>query len=181
MIYYWMHLFYIFIGSMFFWDKVDLESNLTRKRRVSILDCEGFRYMANSKYFYYMDLIRFEVMFRTNLYKHTAKKGLLPVLASQKIIYKKPLKIWTKFSITLVLEGWDDKWIYHRQVFEQNGQVCCIGFTKVAFWNSKELQSTQKIFADCGIIKPKQKPSLDVLNIFSNDYNFIKNTENTVK
>ena len=31
------------------------------------------------------------------------------VLASQKIIYKKPLKRWKKFNITLKIEGSDEK------------------------------------------------------------------------
>ena len=92
MIYYWLHLIYIYIGSNFFWKKIDLDSDLTRIRRVSILDCDSLRYMANSKYFYYMDFIRFEILFRSKLYENTFKKGIFPVLGSQKIIYKKPLK-----------------------------------------------------------------------------------------
>tara|TARA_R110002111_G_scaffold148474_4_gene215573 strand:+ start:282 stop:524 length:243 start_codon:yes stop_codon:yes gene_type:complete len=80
-----------------------------------------------------MDLIRFEVLFRSDLYKSTIKKGMFPVLGSQKIIYKKPLKRWTKFNITLVLEGWEDNWVYHRQVFKRNDEIYAIGITKVGF------------------------------------------------
>ena len=65
MIYYWLHMFYIYVGSKFIWEKVELDSDLTRVRKVSILDCDSLRYMANSKYFYYMDFIRFEVLFRS--------------------------------------------------------------------------------------------------------------------
>ena len=72
----------MYVGSTFFWKKVDLESNLTRTRRVSILDCESFRYMANSKYFYQMDFIRLEILFRSNLYLNTVKKGIFPVIGS---------------------------------------------------------------------------------------------------
>ncbi|RDK82781.1 hypothetical protein C8D94_1121, partial [Marinirhabdus gelatinilytica] len=41
MIYYWLHLIYLYIGSNFFWKKIDLDSDLTRIRRVSILDCDS--------------------------------------------------------------------------------------------------------------------------------------------
>lgn len=123
-------MIYIFIGSIFFWKKVKPTSDLTRTRRVSILDCDSLRFMANSKYFYYMDLIRYEVVFRSILNENTLKKGMFGVLASQKIIYKKPLRLWRKFNITLKLEGSDDKWVYHRQIFEQNGEICAIGFTQ---------------------------------------------------
>lgn len=99
-------LFILYVyGAWFFWKKVILDSNLTRVRHVSILDCESLKYMSNSKYFYYMDFIRFEVLFRSKLYVNTFKKGMFPILGSQKFIYKKLLKRRTKFSITLVLEG----------------------------------------------------------------------------
>lgn len=177
MIYYWLHIIYIFIGSRFFWKKVNLESNLTRNRRVSILDCEAFRFMANSKYFYYMDLIRFEILFRSDLYKNTIKKGMFPVLGSQKIIYKKPLKRWTKFDITLIIEGWEDNWVYHRQVFKQNDEICAIGITKVGFWKKRKIQDMRKIIANSGISRKEMIVSQDILDLFKNDYNLIKSTE----
>lgn len=177
MIYYWLHIIYIFIGSNFFWNRVDLKSNLTRTRRVGILDCETFRYMTNSKYFYYMDFIRFEIMFRSDLYKNTVKKGMFAVLGSQKIIYKKPMKMWSKFNITLVLEGWDEKWVYHKQVFEQNNEVCAIGYTKAAFWKQKKAQNIKDILVSSGLEITKMNVSEDVLNIFKDDYSIIKSTE----
>lgn len=177
MIYYWFHLLYIFLGSRFFWKKVNLESNLTRSRRVSILDCEAFRFMANSKYFYYMDLIRFEVLFRSDLYKNTIKKGMFPVLGSQKIIYKKPLKRWNTFDITLVLEGWEDNWVYHRQVFKRNDEIYAIGITKVGFWKNNKTQNMRDIIANCGVIKKDMIVSQDILDLFKDDYDIIKNTK----
>lgn len=177
MIYYWLHIVYIFIGSRFFWKKVGLEADLTRKRRVSILDCEAFRFMANSKYFYYMDLIRFEVLFRSDLYKNTIKKGMFPVLGSQKIIYKKPLKRWNTFEITLVLEGWEDNWVYHRQIFKRNGEIYAIGVTKVGFWKKHKIQDMRKIISDCGVTKKEMIVSSNILNLFKDDYSLIKYTE----
>lgn len=50
MLYYWLHLIYIFIGSGLFWQKTDLTSDLTIKRHFNILDGATLRYMANSKY-----------------------------------------------------------------------------------------------------------------------------------
>lgn len=176
MIYYWLHLIYIFIGSKFFWKPVALNVNLTRTRRVSILDCEAFRFMANSKYFYYMDFIRLEILFRSDLYTNTIKKGMFPVLGSQKIIYKKPLKRWTTFDITLILEGWDDQWIYHRQVFTRNGDVYAVGITKVGFWKKHKIQDVRDILCASGVKNKKMDVSPEILSMFSNDYTIIKNT-----
>src|SRR5690554_839109 len=159
MIYYWFHLLYIYIGSKYFWKKVDPESDLTRIRKVSVLDCDSLRYMANSKYFCYMDFIRLEAVFRSKLYENTFKKGMFPVLGSQKFIYKKPLKRGAKFSITLVLEGWDEKWVYHRQTFKHKDEVYAIGYTKAAFWHKKKAQNMMKILAASGIKKTEMNPA----------------------
>ena len=174
MIYYWLHMLHIFIFSRLFWSKVDLTLDQTRKRRVSILDCDTFRYMANSKYAYYMDFIRFEKMFRSKLYENTVKKGMFAVLGSQKIIYKKPLKRWTIFQITLVLEGWDDKWVYHKQLFEQDNQLCAIGYTKAAFWKDKKAQDIRKIIKNCGVEATEMNISIEIQKIFNIDYKLLK-------
>ena len=174
MIYYWLHMIYIYIGSRLFWKKVKPASDLTRTRRVNILDCESFRFMANSKYFYYMDFIRYEVVFRSKLYDNTIKKGMFGVLASQKIIYKKPLKIFKKFDVTLKMEGSDEKWVYHRQTFEQNGQICAIGFTKAGFWKNKKAQDMREILKNSDSDYEIRMPSIEVMNMFENDYETLK-------
>lgn len=176
MIYYWLHMLYLYVGAKFFWKKVNLDANLTRHRRVSILDCDSLKYMANSKYFYYMDFIRFEILFRSKLYNNTFKKGLFPVIASQKIIYKKPLKRWSKFSITLNVEGWDNKWVYHSHTFKHKNEIYAIGITKVTFWKHKKAQNMSKILKASGLNKPEKLPSIDILNLFKNDYNIIKSS-----
>lgn len=174
MIYYWLHIFIVFVASKLFWKKIDLASNLSRSRIVSIWDCDALHYMANSKYFYYMDMIRLEMMFRTDLYKNTAKKGCYPVIGSQKIIYKKPLKRWTKFNVTLILDGWDDNWVYHKQIFERNNEIYAIGYTKVGFWKNKKIQDIREIIFKSGIKKPKMDVPIETLNFFKEDYKIIK-------
>ena len=170
-------MIYIYVGSKFFWKKIELDSDHTRIRKVSILDCDSLKYMANSKYFYYMDFIRFEVLFRSKLYENTFKKGIFPVLGSQKFIYIKPLKRWAIFSITLVLEGWDEKWVYHRQIFKHKNKVYAIGFTKAAFWKNNKAQNMTKILTDSGVQKTKMNPSSEILNVFKNDYEIVKSTK----
>ncbi|WP_258103607.1 acyl-CoA thioesterase [Marinoscillum sp. MHG1-6] len=149
-------------------------SDLVRTRWVSILDCEGLNYMANSRYLFYMDLIRFEILFRSKLFENTYKKGVYAVLASQKIIYKKPLKRWDKFTITLVLEGWDDKYVYHKQVFKRNDETHAIGFTKLTFWQHKKALDMGKIILDCGGPNTNMPPSEEVLGLFKSDYDIIQ-------
>lgn len=174
-------MIYIYIGSRVFWKKIKPTSDLTRTRRVNLLDCESFRYMANSKYFYYMDLIRYEIVFRSKLYDSTVKKGMFGVLASQKIIYKKPLKIFKKFDISLVIEGFDEKWVYHRQTFKQNGQICAIGYTKAGFWKNKKAQDISEIMKNSDSEYKIKPPSAEVKGMFENDYITLKTNNEIVQ
>lgn len=96
------------------------------------------------------------------------------VLGSQKIIYKKPLKRWSTFTITLVLEGWDDKWFYHKQIFTQNHQVCAIGYTKAAFWKNKKAQDVRLILKKSGVVKNEMEVSFEMASLFENDYQILK-------
>lgn len=121
-----------------------------------------------------MDLIRYELLFRSKLYDATAKRRIFAILGSQKIIYKRPLKRWTKFDITLVLEGWDDKWAYHRQIFSQKNEVCAIGFTKVAFWKNKKVQNMKSILAESGVLRTEMDISPEIRKIFEDDHTLLK-------
>ena len=174
MICYWLHILYLYIGSRVFWSKTDVCSNLTRTYRASIFDCESLRYMSNSRYLQYMDFIRFEKMFRSPLYENTFKKGMFGVLGSQKIIYKKPLKMGSKFTLTLVLEGWDSKWFYHKQIFSQKECVCAIGYTKAAFWKNQKPQDLPSIFKECGVTENERKVPFAIAHLFEYDYQLLK-------
>jgi len=174
MLYYWLHIIYIFITAKFFPKKIPIDTTITRKRTVNIFDCEGFKYMSNTRYISYMDFIRLELTFKSYLFDHTIKKGITPILGSQKIIYKKPLKLWDTFTITLRNEGWDDKWVYHSHVFKKEDYIYAIGYTKVAFWKNKEIQNLRVIISDCGITNLVKTPSEAIKNIFNNDYKLLK-------
>tara|TARA_R110000868_G_scaffold394868_2_gene666316 strand:+ start:147 stop:377 length:231 start_codon:yes stop_codon:yes gene_type:complete len=75
----------------------------------------------------------------------------------------------------LKIEGSDEKWVYHRQVFEQNGQTCAIGFTKAGFWKNKKAQNIREILIKSGAKNEIKTPSVEILNIFNNDYEILKN------
>lgn len=174
MIYYWIQLAITFISSFYFSKKVPIDATITTKHRVSIFDCEGFRYMSNTRYVSYMDFIRFKLTFKSNLFRETIKKGIIPILASQKIIYKKPLKLWDTFTVTLKNEGWDNKWVYHSHVFKKDKIIYAIGYTKVAFWKKNKVQNMLDIIHKSGLIRDERLPPQHILNLFNNDSNLLK-------
>jgi len=126
-----------------------------------------------------MDFIRLELTFKSNLYQNTIKKGITPILASQKLIYKKPLKLWDTFTITLKNEGWDNKWVYHSHIFKKDNDIYAIGYTKVGFWKNKQLQELTPIINNCNLKKPHRLPNDIVTTIFKNDSEYLKSKTNS--
>lgn len=84
--------------------------------------------------------------------------------------------MWTTFKITLVMEGWDNKWVYHSQVFEQHNQVCAIGYTKAAFWKNKKAQDLKTILKNCGVNIVEMKVPEEIHDLFNSDYHLLRGT-----
>jgi acyl-CoA thioesterase FadM len=167
MIYYWFSIIKILILRNF-QNTVEFDAVLKRQFRVGLFDCDGLRVMTASKYPVYMDFIRWEIIARSKLYKAIVRRGFAPTLGSQKIIYRKPLKIWTKFDLTLELAGWDDKWIYHIHHFEQNDEVKAIGITRSLIWKRDIPTLLSDILQEVGAPESMIAPSW-VLDLFKDD------------
>ncbi|MFD2824542.1 hypothetical protein ACFS5M_12740, partial [Lacinutrix iliipiscaria] len=63
--------------------------------------------------------------------------------------------------------------------FEQNGQICAIGFTKAGFWKNKKAQDMREIMKNSDLEYEIKPPSIEVMRMFENDYNTLK-TNNEV-
>ena len=129
MIYYWYKIIKILVLRNF-QSEVNYDQIIRRTFRVGPFDCDGLRVMSAAKYPIYMDFLRWELIARSKLFNAIVKRGLAPTLGSQKIIYRKPLKIWSKFDVVLESVGMDDKWVYNVHYFEQANEVKAIGITR---------------------------------------------------
>jgi acyl-CoA thioesterase FadM len=90
--------------------------------------------MTVAKYPIYMDFIRWELIARSKLYKAIVQRRLAPSLGSQKIIYRRPLKIGSKFDVILESAGMDDKWVYYVHYFQQDDEIKSIGVARTFVW-----------------------------------------------
>lgn len=168
MLYYWYRILRIFLARGF-QKPADINGELTRTFRVRLFDCDAFRVMAAFTYETYMDYIRLEFVARTRLYHEIFGKGLAPTLGAQKLIYRKPLKRWTTFTLRLQTAGWDDKWIYHIHLFEQAGEVKAIGVTKALIWKKDRPQILLEILKNAGGDNVSKPPAPWVVDVFKND------------
>jgi acyl-CoA thioesterase FadM len=174
MFYYWYRIVWILIARRF-QSQVDIEEELTRTFRVRLFDCDGFRVMTAFKYAAYMDLIRWEMIARSKLFNEILPKGLAPTLGAQKIIYRKPIKLWTKFTLRLQTMGWDEKWVYHVHKFEQSGEVKAIGITRALIWKKDKPQILREILQNIAVKNLDKKPPEWIANLFHSDTDIIQN------
>lgn len=85
------------------------------------LDLNG--HLTNSRYFALMDAARYDMVIRTGTYDAWKRNGWFPVVASQRIRFRKSLAPWTTYTIRSRTLGWDERNLYIGQVFERNGVV----------------------------------------------------------
>ncbi|WP_136479935.1 acyl-CoA thioesterase [Cognatitamlana onchidii] len=171
MIYYWFTILKILILRNF-QNKVEYNQTISRDFRVGLFDCDGLRVMTASKYPVYMDFIRWELIARSKLFKAIVRRGLAPTLGSQKIIYRKPLKLFTKFTLTLESSGLDEKWVYHLHYFKQNNEIKAVGITRSLVWKKDIPTALSDIMKEIGAKEQKPPPQW-VLDLFNNDKNII--------
>lgn len=180
MFYYWYRIIIILFGKKF-QKQIDIEDELMRTFRVRLFDCDGLRVMTAFKYVTYMDFIRWEMIARSKLYNEIVLKGLAPTLGSQKIIYRKPLKLWTKFNVRLTTAGWDEKWIYHIHKFEQKGEIKAVGITRALIWKKDRPQILQQILENADVKDINRKPPDWILNLFQSDTDIIAGKFESIK
>lgn len=180
MLYYWYRILRILICKNF-QKQINIEEELSRKFTVRLFDCDGLRVMTAFKYAAYMDFIRWEIIARSKLYNEIVLKGLAPTIGSQKIIYRKPLKRWTQFTLKVHTAGWDDKWFYHIHKFEQQGEIKAVGITRALIWKKDKPQILQQLLENAGVKDTNRKPAGWILNLFQSDTEIIAGNFETIK
>ena len=147
---------------------IAIHDTIRRTFRVRLFDCDGFRVMTASRYAAYMDYLRWEMIARSPMYHAIVKRGLAPTLGSQKLIYRRPLKLWTRFVVELELAGWDDKWIYHIHRFAQRGEIKAVGITRALIWKRDVTSALADILRESGAAATMDPPEW-VLELFARD------------
>lgn len=116
-----------------------------------------------------MDFVRWLSIARTGLKGAILKNVWAPVMGSQKIIYRRPLKRWQAFNIHLNLAGWDDKWVYHLHWFERQGEVYAIGITKAMVWKKDHPVPIREVFRAASEEMEDKAPPAWIRELFAED------------
>ncbi|WP_245603201.1 thioesterase family protein [Maribacter antarcticus] len=157
-----------------FQSEVNYNQTIKRTLRVGPFDCDGLRVMTAAKYPVYMDFIRCKLIARFKLYRAIVKRKLAPSLGSQKLIYRKPLKVWSKFDVILEFAEMDDKWVYHMHYFKQEKEIKALGVVRTLVWKKSIPTALSNSMEEVGATEKTKAPNW-VLKLFEDDKDIIAN------
>ncbi|WP_199611483.1 acyl-CoA thioesterase [Flocculibacter collagenilyticus] len=97
--------------------------------RVLPNDLDINMHMNNGRYLTICDLSRVDMFIRTGLAKTMYKKGWIPVVAEHTMKYKKPLKLFQKYTVTMEIVEWDEKKFRMQHTFWVKDRVVAEGIS----------------------------------------------------
>lgn len=101
--------------------------------RVLPVDLDLLMHVNNGVYFSFMDLGRWDMIFRNGTYDLAKKKGWYSVVAGETIKFKRSLKLWDRFTLRTRIVGHDEKYFFIEQRFLLKDQEMARGLVKVRF------------------------------------------------
>ena len=104
-----------------FWGETEIRS------RVMLTDQDMFAHMTNSRYFSFSDLATINYMIRTDAWPHLRKRGWMPVVAGEAVVFRKMLRAHQAFRVVTRLAGWDDTYLCLEHRFLRDGvETACV-------------------------------------------------------
>lgn len=95
-------------------------------------------HMNNGRYLTICDLTRVDMFIRTGLAKTMLKEKWIPVIAEHTMTYKKPLKPFQKYLVTMAVTGWDDRSFDMVHTFLVGERVMAEGTSKGVILSKQE-------------------------------------------
>jgi acyl-CoA thioesterase FadM len=158
----WFRLLLIFI-SAFFRQKILVTDTSHLSFRVWPQEADK-KYMNNASFWTITEMGQMDLLFRSGLFKLCRRNHWSPLVGSQKMVYKKPLKRFERFELKSKLIYWDDKWGYLKQTFLKKDQLIANSLIKVIFRSKDGNVPFSQILTSLGIeanlpLKPIIDPS----------------------
>lgn len=138
--------------------KVGLREDSTITFRVWPNDLDLNGHLTNSRYFALMDAARYDMVIRSGTWAVWKANGWFPVVASQRIRFRRSLRPWVKYTIRTRTLGWDERNLYIGQVFERNGEVCAEATIRAAILSKSGRVAMTEIMEKSGW--PGEPPEL---------------------
>jgi acyl-CoA thioesterase FadM len=89
-------------------------------------------HMNNARYLSVMDFARTHFLARVRLLDHILRARWQPLVGAVWMTYRRPLALFSAFTITSRLVCWDTRWFYIEQTFAGADGLAAIGWVKGA-------------------------------------------------
>ncbi|NEX61204.1 acyl-CoA thioesterase [Noviherbaspirillum galbum] len=123
-------MIYVYLLSLFR-ERLPIGKTESRLRLLTLPnDLDINMHMNNGRYLTICDLNRVDLFIRTGLAKVMVKKGWMPIIADHTMTYKKPLKLFERFHVSLTLTHWDEKFFYMTHTFMAGDRLVAVGTSK---------------------------------------------------
>ena len=120
--------------------------------RVLPTDLDVMGHMNNGVYLSIMDLGRMDLMRKAGAWTRLVKAGVLPVMASETITFRRSLMPWQRFTVETRLVGWDERAIFTEQQIVVGGEVFARATMRGRFVKkSGGVATTAEVFAIAGV------------------------------
>ncbi|UCG66981.1 MAG: thioesterase family protein [Deltaproteobacteria bacterium] len=107
--------------------------------------------MNNASFWTITEMGQMDLLFRSGLFKLCRRYHWSPLVGSQKMAYKKPLKRFEQFQLRSKLICWDDQWLYLKQTFLKNDQLIANSSIKIIFRSKDGHVPVPRILTSLGI------------------------------
>jgi len=123
-------MLYVYIFS-FFREKLPLGPCTSTLNLITLPnDLDINLHMNNGRFLTICDLNRVDMFIRTGLIKVMFKEKWMPIIAEHTMTYKKPLSVFSKFTVSMHLESSDEKYFYMTHEFKRGDKLIAHGTSK---------------------------------------------------
>ena len=84
-------------------------------------------HMNNGRYLTICDLTRVDMFIRTGLAKTMIQEKWIPVISEHTMKYKRPLKLFQKYKVSMEIVSWNDKSFHMLHTFIVNDRIIAEG------------------------------------------------------
>jgi acyl-CoA thioesterase FadM len=146
---------------------------LTKTFTANPFDSDWMNSIQAGAFFTYTDSARWELAVRMGFLKAAFQHRWVIIIGGQKIIYRKPVRLFRRFQITMQFTGWDDKWIYCSHVFRQNGEEKAVVLTKAGLRCGGKLLNPHEAFKKLGYAETQPAPAW-IIEQFEKDVSLLR-------
>lgn len=119
--------------------------------RVWLNDLDLFAHMNNGRYLTLMDLGRLHIVMRSGLLRVMRERTWHAAAAVVEMRFRRPLKLWQRFSLITEIVDWDESWFLFDQRFESAGKVHARAVLQAQFRRSRDRVPTREVLDAVGM------------------------------